>query len=188
VAGLTTPELWSIQRNPKENVFAGTMVSETLDSSSWGTNWPSRRRWCCAGQILPHCPWRSSSEMVLSATTTLSLQLGRSQDEIHAGILDISWNNSRVIRPVQLQTKRQRAITELQKKILVAKIPNSRSRWQNNDHGTDQGSDSRTNNFTLDTKETQDNWWTFSWTWRVHLVWWRSSQKSSWTKLSMTRQ
>jgi hypothetical protein len=112
--------------------------------------------------------------LVVSDTSTLSLQLGRSQDEVHAGIPDISWNDSRIIRLVQLQTERQRDITELRKKVHAAEIPDSRSGWQNNDQGIDQGSDSRTNGFTFDMKETQDNWWTFSWTWKVHLVWWWS--------------
>jgi hypothetical protein len=41
-----------------------------------------------------------------STTTTLSLQLGRSQDKVHSSIPDISWNNSSVIRSVQLQAER----------------------------------------------------------------------------------
>jgi hypothetical protein len=36
-----------------------------------------------------------------------------------------SCNNNRVIRPVQLQTERLKAIAELRKKIHAAKIPNS---------------------------------------------------------------
>jgi hypothetical protein len=37
---------------------------------------------------------------VFSATTALSLQLGRPQDKIHASILDVPWHNNWVIRPV----------------------------------------------------------------------------------------
>jgi hypothetical protein len=84
--------------------------------------------------------------------------------------------------------KQKDRIIELHEKIHAAEITDSRGGWQNNDQGTDQRSDSRTNSFTFDMKETPNNWWTFSWTWRVHLVRWRSSQKSSWTKRSTTRQ
>jgi hypothetical protein len=59
-----------------------------------------RTRWCCTSQIFHHCLRRSSSELVFSATTTFSLQLGRPQEKIHASISDVPWHNSCVIRPV----------------------------------------------------------------------------------------
>jgi hypothetical protein len=66
--------------------------------------------------------------------------------------------------------------------------PKFLKRMIKNDQGTDQGSHSRTNSFALDTKETKDNWWIVSRTWRIHGVWWWSPQKSGWTKWSATRQ
>jgi hypothetical protein len=60
-----------------------------------------------------------------------------------------------------MQAERQRAIVELREKIHAAEILDYRSRWQNNDQGTDQRFDSRTNSLASDAKETQDGWRTF---------------------------
>jgi hypothetical protein len=31
MAGLTTPELWSVQRNPERNIFTGNGISQFVD-------------------------------------------------------------------------------------------------------------------------------------------------------------
>jgi hypothetical protein len=77
---------------PKYNGFGNSWIGREF----------SRRRWCRTGQILYHCVWRPSSQLVLSATTTLSLQLGWSQDKVHSSIPNISWNNNSIVRSVQL--------------------------------------------------------------------------------------
>jgi hypothetical protein len=73
---------------------------QTISHEIWISREFGRRRWCGTSQIFHHCLRRSSSKLVLTATTALGLQLGRPKDKIHASISDVPWHNSWVIRPV----------------------------------------------------------------------------------------
>jgi hypothetical protein len=105
------------RESPKENFFVGNGVSHFVDSESplsiglqtapWlpkfkPVSLPKYNGFGNSRQFLMRYESAVNSaggdELVLTAASTFSLQLGRSQDKVHASVSDVPRHNSRSLR------------------------------------------------------------------------------------------
>jgi hypothetical protein len=89
---ITTPELWTKKENPERNFFVGNGISQFVDHESplsiglQTAPWPPKFK---PVSLPKYNGFRNSRQFLMryeSATTALSLQLGRPQNKIHGSI------------------------------------------------------------------------------------------------------